>query len=153
MNEVEVRRAQRVPNEVESLLRSLRDWFELDEPLMGYVADARSHDAYTAVINEEVVGVLIAKHHGWFSSEVHLMAVTPSLHRRGIGRKLLGALQEDLVTRSVEFLQVKTLGPSYPSDEYERTRLFYESMGFRPLEEIEGLWPGNPCLIMVKFLG
>ena len=81
------------------------------------------------------------------------MAVTPSLHRRGIGRKLLGALQEDLVTQSVEFLQVKTLGPSYPSHEYERTRLFYESMGFRALEEIEGLWPGNPCLIMVKFLG
>jgi hypothetical protein len=25
-------------------------------------------------------------------------------------------------------------------------------MGFRPLEEIHGLWPGNPCLIMVKVL-
>jgi hypothetical protein len=23
---------------------------------------------------------------------------------------------------------------------------------FRPLEEINGLWPGNPCLIMIKTL-
>ena len=82
------------------------------------------------------------------------MAVKPSLHRRGIGRAMLTALEGDLASRSVEFLQVKTLGPSEPSDEYERTRFFYESMGFRTLEEIEGLWsPGNPCLIMVKFLG
>jgi len=25
-------------------------------------------------------------------------------------------------------------------------------LGFRPLEEIHGLWPGNPCLVMVKSL-
>jgi len=25
-------------------------------------------------------------------------------------------------------------------------------MGFQPLEEIAGLWPGNPCLIMIKTL-
>lgn len=153
MNELEVRRNQRVPNEVESLLRSLPDWFGIEEALMGYVADARSDDTYTAVINEEVVGALIAKHHSSYASEVHLMAVKPSLHRRGIGRSLLNVLEGDLASRSVEFLQVKTLGPSEPSDEYERTRFFYKSMGFRALEEIEGLWPGNPCLIMIKFLG
>jgi hypothetical protein len=26
-------------------------------------------------------------------------------------------------------------------------------MGFEPLEEITGMWPGNPCLLMVKVLG
>ena len=153
MGEVEVRRGQRVPSEVESLLRSLPDWFEIEEAIVEYVADARTHDAYTAVMDGKVVGALIAKHHGRFASEVHLMAVTPSLHRRGIGRKLLGVLEDDLALRSVEFLQVKTLGPSYPSVEYESTRHFYESMGFRALEEIDGLWPGNPCLIMVKTIG
>jgi hypothetical protein len=25
-------------------------------------------------------------------------------------------------------------------------------MGFQPLEEISDLWPGNPCLIMIKAL-
>ena len=53
----------------------------------------------------------------------------------------------------MEFLQVKTLGPSRPDEGYERTREFYAAMGFTPLEEIHGLWdPGNPCLIMIKHL-
>jgi len=153
MREIEVRRDQRVPHEVESLLRSLPKWFEIEEALMGYVNDAHTHDTYTAVMDGEVVGALIVKHHYRYASEVHLMAVRPSLHRCGIGRKLLDVLETDLASRSVRFLQVKTLGPSHPSVEYAGTRLFYEAMGFRALEEIQELWPGNPCLIMVKSLG
>ena len=48
----------------------------------------------------------------------------------------------------MKVLQVKTFGPSGASEEYERTRAFYESVGFWPLEErtdIRG--PENPCLI------
>jgi hypothetical protein len=52
----------------------------------------------------------------------------------------------------VEYLQVKTLGPSWPDPGYERTRRFYEARGFVPLEEIHGLWEHNPCLILVKRL-
>jgi hypothetical protein len=40
-----------------------------------------------------------------------------------------------LRARSVEFLQVKTLGPSRPDERHDRTRRFYEHMGLRPLEE------------------
>ncbi len=51
----------------------------------------------------------------------------------------------------MECLQVKTLGPSHPDEHYARTRRFYESRGFRPLEEIDSIWDEtNPCLIMVK---
>jgi hypothetical protein len=51
---------------------------------------------------------------------------------------------------SAALLQVKTLGPSKPNEYYARTRAFYESMGFVPLEEFENIWPGNPCLILVN---
>ena len=80
------------------------------------------------------------------------MAVRPDRHRQGVGRALVEALQADLAADGVEFLQVKTLGPARPNAEYAATRSFYEAMGFRPLEEIHDLWPGNPCLIMVKAL-
>src|SRR5260370_41658399 len=80
------------------------------------------------------------------------MAVDRPAHRRGIGRALVEALERDLRSDGVRVLQVKTLGPSEPDAGYRRTRQFYESMGFEPLEEIVGLWPGNPCLIMVKTL-
>ena len=58
----------------------------------------------------------------------------------------------DLIAEDVELLQVKTLGPARPDAGYERTRRFYAQLGFLPLEEIHGLWPENPCLIMVKAL-
>ncbi|MET9020489.1 hypothetical protein ABZV93_10935 [Actinopolymorpha sp. NPDC004070] len=52
----------------------------------------------------------------------------------------------------MRLLQVKTLGPSHPHEGYARTREFYRAMGFQPLEELHGVWPGNPCLLMVAFL-
>ena len=49
-------------------------------------------------------------------------------------------------------VEVKALGPSRPSRRYKTTRIFYEACGFRPLEEIHGLWRDNPCLVFVKSL-
>jgi GNAT superfamily N-acetyltransferase len=81
------------------------------------------------------------------------MAVAAARHRRGIGTALLDRVEEELRTDGVGYLQVKTLGPSYADDEYERTRLFYEARGFVALEEMFGIWPeDNPMLIMVKAL-
>ena len=47
---------------------------------------------------------------------------------------------------------MKTLAPSYPDEGYARTRVFYETRGFVPPEEIHGLWGDNPCLLLVKHL-
>jgi hypothetical protein len=45
---------------------------------------------------------------------------------------------------------VKTRGPSQPHEPYERTRAFYEGVGFEALEEIIEVWgPEPPCLVMV----
>jgi hypothetical protein len=40
--------------------------------------------------------------------------------------------------------------PSLPYAPYERTRAFYEAVGFEPLEEITEIWgPENPCPLMI----
>jgi hypothetical protein len=49
-------------------------------------------------------------------------------------------------------VQVKRLGPSYPSRESEASRPFYDATGYRRLEEMHGSWPNNPCFILVKRL-
>lgn len=149
------------PEAVNRLLRSLPGWFGIESSIVDYVAKAHELPTYLAwppgeatvpVMEQQPVGVLLAARHFPVSAEIYLMAVEPAMHRRGIGRTLVGALENDLVADGVELLQVKTLGPSHPDAGYVRTRQFYASMGFRPLEEIHGLWPGNPCLIMVKTL-
>jgi GNAT superfamily N-acetyltransferase len=149
------------PDTVNRLLRSLPDWFGIESSIVEYVAKAHELPTYLAwsaggstahAARRQPVGVLLAARHFPQSAEIYLMAVEPALHRRGIGRALVKALESDLIADGVELLQVKTLGPSWPDDGYGRTRQFYARMGFRPLEEIHDLWPDNPCLVMVKVL-
>lgn len=152
---------EQAPETVDRLLRSLPDWFGIESAVAGYVGKAHELPTYLAWPARESsvpgpvsqpVGVLLASRHFPASAEIYLMAVEPSMHRRGIGRALVEALEADLIADSVELLQVKTLGPSLPNASYDRTRQFYSHLRFRPLEEIHDLWPGNPCLIMVKIL-
>ena len=70
------------------------------------------------------------------------MGVKPEHHGRGIGTALLAAAEDALRGRGVEYLQVKTLGPSRESR--APTRAFYEARGSVPLEELADFWPGQP---------
>ena len=144
------------PGAVERLLRLLPGWFGIESSVLEYVADARTRPAYQAWPDgqqaAESSGVLLAARHFPASAEIYLMAVDPAWHRRGAGRALVAALEADLVAEGVEFLQVKTQGPAHPDAGYAKSRQFYASVGFQPLEEIYGLWPGLPCLIMIKSL-
>jgi ribosomal protein S18 acetylase RimI-like enzyme len=156
------------PAAVARLLRSLPQWFGIESSTAEYIRRAGELPAYLAwesgqppagpatpgtAGRQEPAGALLAVRHFPRAAEIYLMAVDPAKHRRGAGRALVTALERDLIADGVRLLQVKTLGPSDPDPGYARTRQFYQAIGFEPVEEITGLWPGNPCLIMVKYLG
>ena len=147
---------EQVPDVVDALLRSLPEWFGIESSVVEYVESAKNLPTYLArpagQDKHRPVGVLLAARHFPGAAEIHLMAVDRSMHRGGVGRALVEALERDLIADGVSLLQVKTLGPSHPDPGYAKTRRFYEAMGFAPLEEIHDLWPGNPCLIMIKVL-
>ena len=137
----------------EAILRALPDWFGVESAILRYASDIDSLPTFVAVAGGAVVGFLTLRRHTEFSGEIHVMAVRPEMHRRGIGRRLLERAEKWLAAENVEYLQVKTLAPSRPDDCYERTRSFYFAMGFRPLEELRDFWDANnPCLLMVKKL-
>jgi len=136
----------------EQILRSLPDWFGIEEAIVQYRRDLDRMETLVAEIGGRVAGFLAIHQHNPYSAEIHVVAVRSGFHGRGIGRALVAQAENLLRDRSIEFLQVKTLGPSRPSAHYDRTRGFYVAMGFRPLEE-NNLWGDrNPCLIMVKHL-
>ncbi|MDR0397389.1 MAG: hypothetical protein LBH66_08820 [Oscillospiraceae bacterium] len=57
------------------------------------------------------------------------------------------------MAKGYEFMEVKTVDAGV-YDEYDRTRLFYESMGFRKLEVLPAFWDEkNPCLALIKYIG
>ncbi len=138
------------PNEVERLLRDLPEWFGIEQSILSYVDAARTLPT-TCALRDEVIGVCVVRRHTPVAAEIEVLAVERSLHRQGVGRRLVQAVETELRERGVVLLQVKTFGPSGVSDEYVLTRVFYESIGFLPLEERTDIWgPDNPCLISVK---
>jgi GNAT superfamily N-acetyltransferase len=152
---------ERDPGAVERLLGLLPHWFGIEAANAEYVRSARELQTYLArptvgrpgpdPAGTAAVGVMLVKRHFPESAEIHLLAVDPSLHRQGVGRALVGALESDLIADGCKLLQVKTLGPSREDAGYALTRQFYAALGFLPVEEIADLWdPESPCLIMIK---
>jgi ribosomal protein S18 acetylase RimI-like enzyme len=137
---------------VRRILSSLPEWFGIADANEEYFKAASVLPSYLAVINDAVVGVLLTTRHFDRSAEIFLIAVDAAQRHRGVGTALLDAAQAGLRAEGVQWLQVKTLGPSRPSDHYAQTRRFYERHGFAPLEELHNLWDENPCLLMVKTL-
>jgi GNAT superfamily N-acetyltransferase len=137
----------------EPILRSLPEWFGIEEATRQYVQDIEGLPTFVALTDAQVVGFLTLRQHSEYAAEIHVMGVRPEMHRRGVGRLLVDGAEEYLRRRGVEYLQVKTLSPTHPDENYARTRKFYLSVGFRPLEEFPELWgKENPCLQMIKAL-
>jgi ribosomal protein S18 acetylase RimI-like enzyme len=139
------------PEDVERLLRELPEWFGIESSIREYVDDAATLPTVVALDDDRVVGICVVRDHTPVAAEIEVVAVERSMHRRGIGRRMLHQVEASLGERGVALLQVKTFGPSGHSDEYARTRAFYASLGYLPLEERTDIWgPDNPCLISVK---
>ena len=130
------------------MLRDLPEWFGIEAATAGYIRDVRELETFAV----DDVGLLSLKLHNPRAAEVYVMGVVRNEHRRGVGTALLAAAEAHLRAGGVEYLQVKTLGPSRESEAYAATRAFYEARGFVALEEFPDLWPGNPALLLVKRL-
>jgi GNAT superfamily N-acetyltransferase len=135
------------------VLRSLPDWFGIEQAIVDYVAAVQSMPTFVATNDGQEIGFLSIKQHFSDSAEAYVLGVLPGHHRRGAGRAMFAAAEQWLGGQSVRFLQVKTLAPTAKSDHYDRTREFYQAIGFTPLEVFPTLWSErNPCLLMIKSL-
>jgi GNAT superfamily N-acetyltransferase len=132
------------------ILRALPDWFDIEEALLHYEKEIDLLPTFLAASAETLLGFLSIRQHYPQAAEIYVMGIRSASHRQGIGRKLIAAAEVWMKTQGIEYLQVKTMGPSQEDEFYARTRTFYASMGFSPLEELKELWDENPCLLMIK---
>lgn len=136
----------------EAVLAALPEWFGMPEYTREYVRTSAKLPVWAAFVDEKPVGFAAWKQISPYTVEVYVMGVLPRYHRHGIGKALVSALEEAARGDGFEFLQVKTVAAGHYA-EYDRTRLFYEAMGFRALEVFPTLWDEwNLCLVMVKHL-
>jgi GNAT superfamily N-acetyltransferase len=134
----------------ERILRALPQWFGVETALLGYAADAGTFPNFVAIDGEDTLGFLTLREHNPDTVEVNCIAVVPGRHREGVGTALCDTAARWWQASGGRMMQVKTLGPSRANAHYARTRAFYAAQGFRPVEEFRELWPGYPCLLLVR---
>ncbi|NTU99344.1 GNAT family N-acetyltransferase [Candidatus Falkowbacteria bacterium] len=137
----------------EAILRDLREWFEVEEPLLDYIKNVKSKMFAAAFINSMAVGFICLDEINPSVSEIYVTGVKREHHRQGIGRELLNYVETLLVDKDKKYLLVKTLSDRRPDEFYDRTKKFYLNSDFTPLCELDIWGPENPCLLMIKSLG
>ncbi len=135
------------------ILRNLAQWFGIEQAILNYEQSLTDLDGYIAEIDSSVVGFVGLKRYGAYSIEINVIAVQPLVRHSGIGKALLEYVEAKATTPSTKLLHTKTIAPSSPDENYAETRLFWEAVGFSPMDELE-LWAEhNPCQVMVKPIG
>ena len=135
----------------ELVLRSVPDWFGIEEATLDYIKDSKEMPMVVAKEHGKPIGFVSLKKHSSYTTEVYVMGVIPEYHRKGIGKKLLIEAESILAKKGTEFLQVKTLSADRECEFYKKTRLFYKSFGFREVEVFPTLWgEDNPCQLLIK---
>ena len=131
------------------ILEALPDWFGNPEAREAYIRESAELPLFAAYDGDKPVGFLCLKETGRDTAEIHVMGVLQEYHHRGIGTRLFEAAKQYVRDRGYSFLQVKTVQMGIYED-YDRTNLFYRSLGFRELEVFPTLWDeANPCQIYI----
>jgi GNAT superfamily N-acetyltransferase len=133
------------------ILRSLPDWFGIEEAIVEYTNTVGDTVFIVAMDQDKAVGFLSLKLNNLYTGDIYVLGVLPEHYLKGIGSRLVDLAEQYLKEQGARFMMVKTLGESHPDENYRKTRNFYFKKGFLPLEEFTEIWgKENPCLIMVK---
>ena len=135
----------------EVVLRSLPEWFGIEEAIAEYVNDARGLETIVLYAFGTAIGFVSLKYHWTIHADLHVLGLFREFHGRGLGAKLLNEAERVASARGVRFVTVKTLADSHPDANYAKTREFYLKCGYEPFEAFPDLWgEANPCLYMLK---
>ncbi|MCQ2596129.1 MAG: GNAT family N-acetyltransferase [Treponemataceae bacterium] len=134
------------------ILSALPEWFEIPESREKYAKESAGKMFFCAKENQQIAGFLYLSATGADTVELAVTGVLKSFHRKGIGKALFSAAKNRAAKAGYSFIQVKTVKTGvYP--EYDKTNLFYKSLGFKEFEIMPGFWnEENPCQIYVMSL-
>ena len=133
------------------ILATIPEWFGMPASNAEYEHLSEVGPAVIALDDAAPVGLMLLKRHFATTLEVYFLAVGRDRHRQGAGRALMAHAEAIARHEGRRFVMVKTQGPSANYEPYERTRRFYEALGYVGLEELDVGWgPKNPTLIMVR---
>ena len=134
---------------VAEILRDLPEWFGIPESTQAYIEGAKDLRVWATYQESDVVGFISLSYSSEDCAEIDCLGMKKSFQGQGIGRELITTIEREAV-KQVDYLQVKTVAEGSNKD-YDRTNVFYRSLGFKKLEIFPQLWDlKNPCQILIK---
>ena len=134
---------------VAEILKDLPEWFGIPESTQAYIEGAKDLQVWAAHQEGDLLGFVSLSYSSEDCAEIDCLGVKKSFQAQGIGRELIATLEGEAV-KQVDYLQVKTVAEG-SNKNYDRTNVFYRSVGFKKLEIFPQLWdPQNPCQILIK---
>jgi len=134
---------------VAEVLKDLPEWFGMPESTQAYSEGAKDLQVWAAYQEGDLLGFVSLSYSSEDCAEIDCLGVKKAHQGRGIGSQLLATLESE-ACKKVDYLQVKTVAEGSNKD-YDRTNIFYRSLGFKKLEIFPQLWgPQNPCQILIK---
>ena len=148
----EVKDANQKMAVVAEVLKDLPEWFGIPESTQAYIEGAMDLQVWAAYQESDLLGFVCLSYSSKDCAEINCLGVKKAHQCRGIGSQLLATLESEARknVEYVDYLQVKTVAEGSNKD-YDRTNVFYRSLGFKKLEIFPQLWgPQNPCQILIK---
>lgn len=135
---------------VKEVLETLSKWFGIKSAIEDYVKESKKYPLLNVLHNNQTIGFLSLKPTSNYALEVYVMGLKQEYHRQGIGKTMIEHAIKYANNHNYTFITVKTLDAFRENEEYAKTRLFYESVGFIPIETFKTLWDeNNPCLFLI----
>ena len=125
------------------VLHDLPEWFGIESAVKEYAENSVNLPFFFI----EDKGFLTLRQTSPYTAEIYVMGVKKQFQHCKIGTQLFNMAYSYCVGK-YDFLQVKTVKMGM-YEEYDRTNLFYKSLGFKELEVLD-LWDErNPCQVYI----
>ena len=139
---------------VAEVARALHPKWFTEDAVKEIESTLQAQNAYIALADEKTIGfATYLAYYAGKRAELNWIGVLPGLHRQGIGRMLVGAIERVLAEQGIKTLDVYTVAASVEYEPYALTRCFYHALGFCDIRiEIRGFPSGDDKLLLRKLL-
>lgn len=137
-----------------TIAKQSSDYFS-EKGLISLSNDLKIQKIYGAFLGDELLAFITFREADAAALEITWLAVSPEKRGAGIGTLLVKGSLNLLANKKYKICYVKTLAETAKDKGYEKTRSFYQKLGFNTLEIISP-YPGwdkdNPCQILAASL-
>ncbi|KTC82630.1 GNAT family acetyltransferase [Legionella cherrii] len=136
----------------QTITKDLPEYFGLPEANEHYAIGVTTRTNFAAKKGGSFIGLVSIDFPYPNNATIYWMGVRRDFHRQGVGRQLIEAACHFANTQGATTITVETLSPSEAEENYLKTYLFYQSVGFKALFDLKPAGYEWNMVYMVKKL-